>query len=230
MRKPCGLPEGKIADMKNVCKICSNMTRIVHHKTFGIYHACDFCGFISKDKEDHVSAQAQHTIYDSHHNSIEDPVYVAYFNHFLSKAVFPYIRNGKCGLDFGSGPSPVLAQLLTDTYGYDMEIYDLFYSPIKSYLSKTYDLITVTEVVEHLENPLNYFALFSEHLNKDGVLAIMTHFHHHRDEDFLHWHYIRDRSHISFFSERTFEIIADKLKLKIVYTDHKKFITFEKAV
>ena len=206
------------------------MTRIVHHKTFGIYHACDCCGFISKDKEDHVSAQAQHTIYDSHHNSIEDPVYVEYFNHFLSEAVFPYVRNGKCGLDFGSGPSPVLAQLLTETYGYDMEIYDLFYSPIKSYLGKTYDLITVTEVVEHLEHPLNYFALFSEHLNKDGVLAIMTHFHHHRDEDFLLWHYIRDRSHISFFSERTFEIIADKLKLKIVYTDHKKFITFEKAV
>jgi hypothetical protein len=215
--------------MKNMCKICSNMTREIHHKTFGIYHVCDLCGFISKDKEDHVSAQAQHTIYDSHHNSIEDPVYVAYFNHFLSEAVFPFVNEGRYGLDFGSGPSPVLAQMLTDTYGYMMDIYDLFYSPHKSYINKTYDLITVTEVVEHLENPLDYLSLFRDHLNENGILSIMTQFHHNNDEDFLDWHYIRDRSHISFCNERTFEIIAEKLNLNIIYSDHKKFVTFRKA-
>lgn len=230
MRKPCGLPEGKIADMKNVCKICSNMTREIHHKTFGIFHRCDFCGFISKDKEDHVSAQAQHTIYDSHHNSIEDPVYVAYFNHFLSEAVFPFVNEGRYGLDFGSGPSPVLAQLLTETYGYDMEIYDLFYSPIKSYLSKTYDLITVTEVVEHLEHPMNFFSLFRKHLKNDGILSVMTQFHPFDDDEFLQWHYIRDRSHISFYTEQTFEIMAQMLDFNILYSDHRKFITFRKGV
>jgi hypothetical protein len=214
--------------MKNMCKICSNLTREIHHKTFGIYHVCDLCGFISKDKEDHVSAQAQHTIYDSHHNSIEDPVYVAYFNHFLSEAVFPFVNEGRYGLDFGSGPSPVLAQMLTDTYGYMMDIYDLFYSPHKSYINKTYDLITVTEVVEHLENPLDYLSLFRDHLNENGILSIMTQFHHNNDEDFLDWHYIRDRSHISFCNERTFEIIAEKLNLNIIYSDHKKFVTFRK--
>jgi hypothetical protein len=215
--------------MKNMCKICSNMTREIHQKTFGIYHVCDLCGFISKDKEDHVSAQAQHTIYDSHHNSIEDPVYVAYFNHFLSEAVFPFVNEGRYGLDFGSGPSPVLAQMLTDTYGYMMDIYDLFYSPHKSYINKTYDLITVTEVVEHLENPLDYLSLFRDHLNENGILSIMTQFHHNNDEDFLDWHYIRDRSHISFCNERTFEIIAEMLNLNIIYSDHKKFVTFRKA-
>jgi hypothetical protein len=214
--------------MKNMCKICSNMTREIHQKTFGIYHVCDLCGFISKDKEDHVSAQAQHTIYDSHHNSIEDPVYVAYFNHFLSEAVFPFVNEGRYGLDFGSGPSPVLAQMLTDTYGYMMDIYDLFYSPHKSYINKTYDLITVTEVVEHLENPLDYLSLFRDHLNENGILSIMTQFHHNNDEDFLDWHYIRDRSHISFCNERTFEIIAEKLNLNIIYSDHKKLVTFRK--
>jgi hypothetical protein len=216
--------------MKRVCKICSTATREIHHKTFGIYHVCDLCGFISKDKENHISEQAQQTIYDSHHNSFEDPVYVAYFNHFLNEAVFPYIKSGKCGLDFGSGPSPVLAQLLTETYGYDMEIYDLFYSPMKSYLDKTYNLITATEVVEHLEKPLYYFSLYRDHLREDGILSVMTQFHPSDDEEFLQWHYIRDRSHISFYSERTFITIAEKLGLKILYTDHRKFITFKKAV
>lgn len=214
--------------MSDLCKICSGATREIRHKTFGIYHICDFCGFIFKDKEDHVSAQAQLTIYDSHHNSIQDPVYVEYFNHFLSEAVFPFINDGKNGLDFGSGPSPVLAQLLAGTYGYSMDIYDLFYSPQKSYLRKTYDLITVTEVVEHLENPLTYLSLFREHLNEDGILSMMTQFHHNNDDDFLNWHYIRDRSHISFFCEKTFDVIAEKLKMKIIFTDHKRFVTLKK--
>jgi hypothetical protein len=214
--------------MSDLCKICSGMTREIRHKTFGIYHVCDFCGYIFKDKEDHVSSQAQLTIYDSHHNSIEDPVYVEYFNHFLSEAVFPFINNGKNGLDFGSGPAPVLAQLLAETYGYSMDIYDLFYSPQKSYLRKTYDLITVTEVVEHLENPLTYLSLFRDHLNEDGILSMMTLFHHNNDEDFLNWHYIRDRSHISFFCEKTFGVIAEKLNMKIIFTDHKRFVTLKK--
>ena len=132
--------------MSTLCKVCSTVTRTFHHKTFGMYHVCDYCGFISKDKSDHVSALAQQTIYDSHNNSIEDPVYVEYFDHFLKEAVLPYTTNGNCGLDFGSGPSPVLAQILSDAYGYNMDIYDLFYSPEKSYISKTYDLITVTEI------------------------------------------------------------------------------------
>jgi hypothetical protein len=197
---------------------------------FGMYHICDYCGFISKDISDHVSALAQQIIYDSHNNSIQDPVYVEYFNHFLNEAVFPYVGNGKRGLDFGSGPSPVLAQILSETYGYNMDIYDLFYSTEKSYLNTTYDLITVTEVVEHLENPLDYFTLFREHLNEKGILAIMTHFHSNNDEDFLKWHYIRDRSHISFYNERTFEVIAEKMNMKAVYTNHKKFITLKKAI
>lgn len=216
--------------MSTLCKVCSTVTRAIHHRTFGMYHVCDYCGFISKDKSDHVSTSAQQTIYDSHNNSIEDPVYVEYFNNFLKEAVLPSSTNSKSGLDFGSGPSPVLAQILSDTYGYNMDIYDLFYSPQKSYLNKTYDLITVTEVVEHLENPLDYFTLFREHLNEKGILAIMTHFHNNHDEDFLKWHYIRDRSHISFYCERTFEVIAEKMKMKVVYTNHKKFITFEKAI
>ncbi len=216
--------------MSTLCKICSSETREIHHKTFGIYHVCDYCDFISKDKHDHITEQEQLTIYNSHQNSIDDPIYVEYFNRFLNESVFPFIGNGKKGLDFGSGPSPVLALLMSDTYGYNMDIYDLFYSPQKSYLNKTYDLITSTELVEHLEDPLAYFSLFIKLLNDEGILAIMTNFHQKNDKEFMNWHYIRDRSHISFYNYRTFEVIAEKLYLKILYTDHKKFITFRKAV
>jgi 2-polyprenyl-3-methyl-5-hydroxy-6-metoxy-1,4-benzoquinol methylase len=109
-----------------------------------------------------------------------------------------------------------------------VDIYDLFYSPVRSYLTETYDLITLTEVLEHLEDPIHYFELFVKHLNENGILAVMTHFHTNNDVDFLNWHYIRDRSHISFFTDRTFEILAKKANLQIIYTDHKKCITLRK--
>jgi hypothetical protein len=214
--------------MNNLCKVCLTATRQINHPKFGVYHCCDHCGFISKDKDDHISTQAQQDIYDYHHNSIDDPVYVEYFNNFLDKAVFPNISDGKYALDFGSGPSPVLATMLQDTYGYQVDIYDLFYSPVRSYLTETYDLITLTEVLEHLEDPIHYFKLFAKHINENGILAIMTHFHANNDTDFLDWHYIRDRSHISFFTDRTFEILAKKVNLQIIYTDHKKYVTFRK--
>jgi hypothetical protein len=214
--------------MSNLCKICGNTTRQIHHKTFGVYHLCQHCDFISKDKGDHISTHQALDIYDSHQNSIHDLVYVEYFTDFLDKAVFPFISSYRNGLDFGSGPSPVLAQMLRDTYGYNMDIYDLYYSPIKSYLDKTYDLISVTEVVEHLEDPMQYFSLFVEHCNEDGILAVMTHFHSKNEEEFLNWHYIRDRSHVSFFNVRTFEVIAKKMNLEIIYTDHKKYLTLKK--
>ncbi|PKM90539.1 MAG: class I SAM-dependent methyltransferase [Firmicutes bacterium HGW-Firmicutes-10] len=214
--------------MNNLCKVCFTATRQINHPKFGVYHSCDHCGFISKDKDDHISTQAQQDIYDYHHNSIDDPVYVEYFNNFLDKAVFPNISDGKYALDFGSGPSPVLATMLQDTYGYQVDIYDLFYSPVRSYLTETYDLITLTEVLEHLEDPIHYFELFVKHLNENGILAVMTHFHTNNDVEFLNWHYIRDRSHISFFTDRTFEILAKKANLQIIYTDHKKCITLRK--
>lgn len=44
-----------------------------------------------------------------------------------------HFEGEKSGLDFGSGPSPVLAMIMERDYGFDMDIYDLFYSPEKPY-------------------------------------------------------------------------------------------------
>lgn len=55
-----------------------------------------------------------------------------------------------------------------------MDTYDCFYSPEKVYFGKKYGLVTATEVVEHLDDPLDYFSLFENLLKDDGVLSIMT--------------------------------------------------------
>lgn len=210
------------------CKICKSETRIIFDEKNNVsYFYCSNCEFISKDDKAFISVKEQKKRYLLHENSIEDPRYVKYFKTFLKEAVFNYACNIKKSLDFGSGPSPVLAQILKRDYDIDVDIYDLFFQKEKVYINKKYDLITMTEVAEHLEDPLKYFFLLKQLLKKNAILAVMTKFHKNDDLLFLNWHYIRDESHISFFTPKTFEYIAKCVGLIIVYHNDKAYITFK---
>ena len=213
--------------MNGICKICGSETREFYDKQFDtkFYH-CPNCEFISKDENSIISEEDELKIYRYHNNSIEDKHYVDYFKRFLDSAVMKHVGCGKKGLDFGSGPSPVLSMILKRDYGYEMDIYDMFFSPEKTYIDRKYDLITCTEVIEHLKNPMEYFLLFKELLEDDGTLGIMTLFHVNSDDEFFNWHYRRDRSHISFFTAKTMKVIGEKIGLELVFTDNKRYSVF----
>jgi len=215
--------------MNKKCRICGNDAWSFHNKIFDVdYHVCSRCEFIFKDPEDFISKEDELKIYETHENSIEDPRYVDYFRRFLDEAVFPFDNGGRKGLDFGSGPTPVLSMLLERDYGYKMDIYDLFYAPEKIYEGKTYDLVTSTEVVEHLADPLVHFRTMKEAMKENGILAVMTQFHQNDEEHFRNWHYMRDRSHIAFYRKKTMEIISDIVGLEILYCNDKNYVTFRK--
>ncbi|MFC3419369.1 class I SAM-dependent methyltransferase [Salinicoccus hispanicus] len=209
-----------------MCKVCQSQTTTFHHPVFGEYHFCPHCEYISKDEHHMVSAEAELKIYDSHNNSTDNTGYVDFLYHFLNDAVFPYVGENKQALDFGSGPVPVLAQLLEQNHNYVVDIYDLFYAPEKVYQGKNYGLITTTEVVEHLAEPMEYFRQFAKLMKPDGVLAVMTLFHPNDMSLFNNWHYIRDRSHVSFYTAKTMHYIAGKAGLKVIHTDGLRHITF----
>jgi 2-polyprenyl-3-methyl-5-hydroxy-6-metoxy-1,4-benzoquinol methylase len=105
--------------------------------------------------------------------------------------------------------------------GFDTEFYDLHFASETAWNDKTYDLITLTEVLEHLEEPLSTLRSLKERLSRRGVIALMTQFHPEDDGKFMDWWYRRDITHISFFSERTLRAIAGKLDLQVRYTDGK---------
>ncbi|MCG1010535.1 class I SAM-dependent methyltransferase [Salinicoccus sp. ID82-1] len=208
------------------CKLCHAPVRIYTHAKLGRFYLCTGCEFIFKDRAFFLSEDEERQSYRRHNNSIEDPRYVAFFYKFLDDAVFPYIGTGRQGFDFGSGPEPVLATLLEQNHGFQMNIYDIFYAPDKVYQGKKYDLITATEVVEHLGDPLHYFKRFAGLLKPDGVLAVMTLFHHNGISHFNNWHYMRDRTHVSFYTPKTMRHIAEQSGLKVVHTDGIRYTTF----
>lgn len=210
------------------CKICKSETRLIRDKQFLIdYYKCLNCEFIHMDEGKKISFDCERGIYDLHENSMESEGYVNMFSKFLENAVIPFKSEGK-GLDFGSGPEPVLMQIINRDYNFDMENYDLHYQPEKVYLNKKYDLIVSTEVVEHLDNPMEILELIYSLLKEDGIFAFMTVLHDNDDENFKNWWYRRDETHISFFSEKTLEFIASKVAFKIIYSDKKRVFTFQK--
>ncbi len=215
----------------NPCIICQSDTRTLTDPVLNkpepvIYHVCETCGLITKAPFSHPTHQDEKTLYTHHNNSLENVGYVNMFNRFIAVAVDPFITTGS-GLDFGSGPGPVLYELLKQK-GFVMDHYDPYFHNDESIFKKTYDLITSTEVFEHLSDPLTTFKQLANMVNKDGFLAIMTSFHPNDDDAFLSWWYRRDPTHIAFYNETTFTYLMNQTDLKRVYTNHKNIIVFKK--
>jgi 2-polyprenyl-3-methyl-5-hydroxy-6-metoxy-1,4-benzoquinol methylase len=112
--------------------------------------------------------------------------------------------------------------------GANVDCYDKFYQTKPIFENKMYDLITSTEVFEHLFNPLDTLKELSHHLNPKGHIAIMTLFHARSMEHFWAWWYRRDPTHITFFTPRTFEVMAKMCDLEIIKTDEKRVIILQK--
>lgn len=208
------------------CKICnaisSSFEDIQLKKTF--FH-CPACELIFLDKNFYISNEKEKNQYDHHNNSLENEGYVKMFNDYLD-----FTLEGlhvKSALDFGSGPTPVLAELLKRR-GLHVEHYDKFYQPNKVYENKKYDLITSTEVFEHLENPKEVLSLLSTLLNPKGIISIMTLFHTNNEDDFLKWWYRRDPTHITFFTPKSIEFMDKECGLKILKSDDKRIIILQK--
>lgn len=209
------------------CKICKDTTTKIWDKQFDInYFYCSGCQFIFMEEDKIISPKEEVAIYKQHNNTLENEGYVNMFKDFIRENIQPYPVDIKKALDFGSGPGPVLAQLLREE-GFEVDIYDPYFSPLKVYEGKEYQLITSTEVFEHLKNPLETAALLKRHMSDKGLLVVMTQFHP-GPEEFKDWWYRRDPTHISFFVPQTFKVIAEILNMKVLRFDDKKSIVLRK--
>ena len=213
----------------NSCKICSSFLKKIEDKEKLLdYYRCCSCGFIALGDNHRVDREREKKQYDQHNNSLENEGYVQMFEEFIDLSIVPYLETIKTALDFGSGPTPVFSELLKRR-GLEVDIYDIFYAPKRVYETKSYDLITSTEVFEHLSKPLEVFELLTRHLNTNGYIAVMTKFSPTDNNEFLNWWYRRDPTHISFFTPKSFEIMAEKVGLKLLKTINSNIAVFQKC-
>ena len=190
------------------CKVCKskliNIFKIIDKKK---YWKCNFCLAKFLDSDHYLDSKNENERYSQHNNRIDDNDYRS----FLSKLSIPLIKKlsrGNKGLDFGCGPGPALVDMFKSD-GFDIDLYDPFFFPNENIFTKEYDFITCTEAVEHFFHPHNEFISLDKLLRKKGWLDIMTCFLR-EDELFENWYYRRDPTHVVFYAERTFEIIAEQ--------------------
>lgn len=169
------------------------------------YWRCPQCALVSVPPRFHLDAAAEKAEYDRHQNHPDD----AGYRTFLQRLAQPLLERlppaARC-LDFGCGPGPALAAMLTEA-GHQVALYDKFYQPDSAVLQHQYDAVTATEVVEHLAQPDQVWPCLYERVAPAGWLAVMTK--RVRDQAaFARWHYIQDPTHISFYSDETFHWIA----------------------
>jgi 2-polyprenyl-3-methyl-5-hydroxy-6-metoxy-1,4-benzoquinol methylase len=210
------------------CKICHHPTQ--HHFDTQMqwdFHHCSACEFFFKDPKHYLDDTKEIKIYKNHNNTFKSPGYVEMFESFITLTFKPYLHTIKNVLEFGCGPGPVLAKLL-EMQGLHVSKYDKFFFPKKVYENQKYDLITATEVLEHIDDPDTIMQFFNSHLHPRGYLAIMTQFHTNKAEDFLTWWYRKDPTHICFFTKHTFEVLAGKHGFKVLHYDTKKNILLQK--
>lgn len=211
-----------------LCKICLKHTKLYQNPQFQhLYHYCAHCEAIFLDSTFWVDEQREKKQYDQHNNSLENEGYVQMFENFLDFFWSELTCKAPKVLEFGSGPTPVLRDLLKRR-GAKVVCYDKFYHPDDGFKAYTYDLITSTEVFEHLDNPLQTLSLLAEHLNLNGYIALMTLFHDNTAENFWKWWYRRDPTHITFFTPKTLEILANQCGLVLVKTDNKRVALLKK--
>ncbi|MFQ2112531.1 class I SAM-dependent methyltransferase [Aeromonas veronii] len=187
------------------CPLCAS------HRSYPLlvagkrYHRCLACELVWLDQADHLDEAAEKAVYDGHDNRVDDPRYRTFlmraFGEVLARVPLP-----ASGLDFGCGPGPALVAMGREA-GYQMAGYDKFYADFPELLMRQYDFITSTEVIEHIAEPRTVLAQLWDCLKPGGLLVLQTQ----RvlsDERFKNWRYRHDPTHIVFFAEASFQVLA----------------------
>ena len=175
------------------------------------YHWCQACDLIAKDPSLRLSKAEEEIRYELHSNGDEG------HRRFLSpvvEAVKRYVQKSEArGLDWGSGPVPVLGDMLRESH-FQVDIYDPQFHP-EPPDSNQFDFMTSTEVVEHFHEAGAEWMKLLAPLRPDGVLVIMTE--RHQGQGFMNdWHYRRDPTHVSFYSDATFRHFEALFGLKLL--------------
>ncbi len=180
------------------------------------YLACEVCSLVFVPAWQFLSAEEEKRRYDQHRNSPENSGY----RRFLSRMLIPLqerLTPGSRGLDFGSGPEPVLSGMF-EAAGYSMAIFDYFYAHDPAVFEKQYDFITATEVVEHLHDPKGELDRLWACLKHGGRLGIMTKLAVEQNV-FPQWYYKNDLTHVCFFSRPTFAWLAGQWNADLMFSD-----------
>ena len=194
-----------------MCRVCLRNSLAPFLQKDGLnYLRCCKCQATLVSAAQLPSHQTQLQKYQQHQNDPLDTRYREFLNR-LAAPLLAELPANQVGLDFGCGPGPALADMLSQA-GHSMHLYDPFFFPDATVLDQQFDFVTCTEVAEHFHQPHAEFTRMVALLKPGGLLALMTSFQH-DDSRFADWYYRRDPTHVTFYKQETFDFIAAEFSL-----------------
>ena len=166
------------------------------------YWFCSQCFLIHARPRYLLDKSEEKQRYDQHENSLEDQGYVRFLNQIIEPAL-RYLQPGMKGLDYGSGPGPIIAPLLA-RHKIDCQNYDPIYQ--KELPQGPFDFVFSTETFEHFHHPARELQHLKSISKPGAFLFIMTELWKDKAQ-FWDWYYKTDDTHVSFYHWKTIEWI-----------------------
>ena len=199
------------------CPLCSSeYPDSFHEDKYRIYLRCSNCKLVFVPERYWLSAEEERATYDLHVNDSEDQGYRQFLSR-LSAPLLEKLNSNQKGLDFGCGPGPTLSVMLEEQ-GHQVDLYDPFYYNDPAVFSREYNFICATEVVEHMRDPNKDFVAMFKMVKPGGWMGIMTRLVDDK-EAFTQSRYIRDMSHICFYSRSAFEYLAQRFNAELNFVE-----------
>ncbi len=173
------------------------------------YQLCEDCHLVFVPRSLLITQADERTRYENHNNDPADPRYEAYLSQ-TADLITPHLFQGSVGLDFGSGSSTLLGELMQKR-GYPCDSFDLYFHPDQALLRRSYDFVILSEVIEHLRDPKVELERLRALLNAQGSFFIKTSLYPAQGELFDRWYYKRDPTHVQFYDLKTFAKLAGML-------------------
>lgn len=191
------------------CPLCHH----TDHSNFHVgkkrrYLRCVRCSLVFVPPDERLDPIDERARYEKHQNSPEDAGYVNFLSPFVT-SLGQRLPQGAKGLDYGAGPGPTVSVML-EKMGFSVSLYDIFFHPDTSLFDEQFQFVTCTEVIEHCFSPMADIQRMWSILEPGGVLGVMTEMVIDK-EQYANWHYIRDDTHVCFFSKESFHWIGEKL-------------------
>ncbi len=140
-------------------------------------------------------------------------------------------------LDYGSGPEPVLVQLLNRA-GFSATGYDPFFGDrvtpgvgVTASVSGLgpFDAVVCTEAVEHFRSPGTEWGQMVSLIRPGGLLVVVTSLVQ-PGRDVSSWHYATDPTHVVFYSESTIRYISERWGLALIASNGRNAVVLRTPV
>lgn len=193
------------------CIICFSLSNFYQRDKKRNYYQCSCCELIFVPREEIISRADEKARYDLHNNEESNLNYKNYLENILVE-VLKILGPNERGLDFGCGKSTLIADLFSQR-NMLVDSYDLYFHQNEFIWKSKYDFILMSEVIEHLREPLDTLKKLKQILKPEGKLIIKTKFFTSNPENFNNWFYKNDQTHIQFFNEKSLNKLGESVDL-----------------